>query len=91
MSHPNENYLNTLSCEQEEEIDIEHNNSSTDEILIPSNTGQQRSKQPLLKKLKPNTPFQDSLLDALLNPPFFSNPPSETDDPDNAFLLSFLA
>lgn len=89
MSHPNESYLNSSSYELEEEIDIEHNNCSTDEVSIP-NTGQQKSRQSLPKKCKPNTPFQDSLLDALLNPPFLSIPPSETDDPDKAFLLSFL-
>lgn len=40
------------------------------------------------KKSKP-TSFQESLLEAIKNPPFLNVPP-ETEDPDKAFLMSFL-
>lgn len=43
-----------------------------------------------LKKKVQITSFQDALLDAITNPPLYFQTPPEVDDPDKAFLLSFL-
>lgn len=53
-----------------------------------ANVPQQSSSAKKNKKSKP-TPFQESLLEAIKNPPFLNVPP-ETEDPDKAFLMSFL-
>lgn len=42
------------------------------------------------KKKVQTTSFQDALLDAITNPPLYFQTPPEVDDPDKAFLLSFL-
>lgn len=84
MSYTNDKNLNTPVLDESETE--EHNQTSIDS----TSTHIQKSKQPSTKKNKANTPFQDSLLDAILNPPFLKIPSPDSDDPDKAFLLSFL-
>jgi len=72
----------TRISEENDEINVDicDSDKSITDNLVSKN-------QP--KKKKSNTSFQDSLIDALLNPPFLTNPPVP-EDPDKAFLLSFL-
>ncbi|KAF0688834.1 hypothetical protein FWK35_00039133 [Aphis craccivora] len=42
------------------------------------------------KKKVQTTSFQDALLDSISNPPLYFQTPPEVDDPDKAFLFSFL-
>lgn len=85
MSHANDSYLNSSCVLEENEIEEEHDHTSIDSTSAPLQKSRQQTK-----KKKATTPFQDSLLDAILNPPFLTITPSETEDPDKAFLLSFL-
>jgi len=72
------------------EIDVEDNNSSTFETSLKSTVSKTQLSSASTKKEVPTTSFQDALLHAITNPPLFFQKPPEVDDPDKAFLLSFL-
>jgi len=71
------------------EIDVERNSSSLETSLESSVTKTQLSSS-TKKKVQTTSFQQDALLDAITNPPLYFQTPPEVDNPDKAFLLSFL-
>ncbi|CAI6355336.1 unnamed protein product [Macrosiphum euphorbiae] len=86
INHTMDNALDVSS--NDNEVDVEGNSSSLETPLECSVTKTKLSSSS--KKKAQTTSFQDALLDAITNPSLFFQTPPEVDDPDKAFLLSFL-